>query len=442
MSKTASLPPGAMGLPYIGETLAFGRNPFGFLEDRQKRHGNVFKSRLFGRNIVFLAGLEGAEAFYNADNISRADAHPFPLVQLFGGVNIEMYDGPKHLALKSMALEAFNHEAISGYLPAMQDLIETALQRLARQKEFAACTELRRLSIELICANVLGLPPGSQTEAMTMDYGILLPGLIAVPVAVPGATYSRALLARDRILAHIRALIAERRQRPGSDGLSRILTARAANWRTFTDEEALLEVHHIVMAGFIVYAHMAEAMRRLAEQPQLRERCRDEIRQHSASGAISMEALAKLKASMNVVLESKRFVPLVPLAFGKAKRTFDCVGFRVPADWTVYLVLSLNNQDPAIYTNPKAFDPDRFVRGEHRKHPMAFIPQGAEPPTGHRCLGLDYSTFVSLTFLTILVRDYDWELPPQNLEYNWQKLPPEPRDGLRVALRRRNGGPI
>ena len=92
MSKTASLPPGAMGLPYIGETLAFGRNPFGFLEDRQKRHGNVFKSRLFGRNIVFLAGLEGAEAFYNADNISRADAHPFPLVQLFGGVNMEMYD--------------------------------------------------------------------------------------------------------------------------------------------------------------------------------------------------------------------------------------------------------------------------------------------------------------------------------------------------------------
>ena len=197
----------------------------------------------------------------------------------------------------------------------------------------------------------------------------------------------------------------------------------------------------MVMAGFIVYAHMAEGMRRLAERPELRLRCSDEIRQHAASGAVSMDALAKLTTSMNVVLESKRFVPLVPLAFGKAKRTFNCGGFRVPADWTVYLVLSLNNHDPAIYANPKTFDPDRFERGEHRKHPMAFIPQGAEPPTGHRCLGLDYSTFVSLTFLTILVRDYDWELPPQNLEYNWQKLPPEPRDGLRVALRRRNAGP-
>jgi len=79
----------------------------------------------------------------------------------------------------------------------MQNLIETALRRLAEAKEFSACAELRRLAIELICANVLGLPPGAQTEAMTKEYGILLPGLIAVPVAVPGGTYSRALAARE-----------------------------------------------------------------------------------------------------------------------------------------------------------------------------------------------------------------------------------------------------
>jgi len=61
-------------------------------------------------------------------------------------------------------------------------------------------------------------------------------------------------------------------------------------------------------------------------------------------------------------------------------------------------------------------------------------PQGGEPPTGHRCLGLDYATFLSVAFVALLVRGYDWELPPQDLEYNWQKLPPEPRDGLRVRL--------
>jgi cytochrome P450 len=435
MSMTAtpaSLPPGSMGLPFLGETMAFGKNPFRFLEERQKRHGNVFKSSLFGRRIVFLAGTEGAEAFYDAQNISRADAHPFPLVQLFGGINLEMYDGPRHFALKSMALQAFDHAAIAGYLPDMRRLIEGKLAQLTQAGTFSAVAELRRLAIEVICGNVLGLAPGPETEAMTRDYGIVVPGLIALPL--PGTTYGRALAARDRVLGRIRAVIAERRQRPGTDALSRVLTAKTADGRTYTDEEALLEVHHMVIAGFIVYALMAEAMRRLAEQPQLRARCVEEVRRHAASGPLTMEALGKLATATNVVLESKRHVPLVPLAFGRAQRTFTCGGFQVPDNWTVYLALSLNNFDRAVYTNPEKFDPDRFARGEHRKHPMAFIPQGAEPPTGHRCLGLDYATFLSLAFLTLLVRGYDWELPPQRLDYNWQKLPPEPRDGLRVRL--------
>jgi retinoid hydroxylase len=441
IATPASLPPGTMGLPFLGETLAFGQNPFRFLEDRQKRYGNVFKSSLFGRRIVFLAGTEGAEAFYNAQNISRADAHPFPLVQLFGGINMEMYDGPKHFALKSMALQAFDHAAIAGYLPDMQRLIEAKLAQLTKAGEFSAIAELRRLAIEVICGNVLGLAPGPETEALTRDYGIVVPGLIALPLPLPGTTYGRALAARDRVLGRIRAAIAERRRQPGTDALSRVLTARAADGRTYTDEEALLEVHHMVIAGFIVYALMAEAMRRLAELPELRARCVAEVRQYAASGPLTMAALGKLATATNVVLESKRHVPLVPLAFGRAQRTFTCGGFQVPDNWTVYLALSLNNFDRAVYTNPEKFDPDRFARGEHRKHPMAFIPQGAEPPTGHRCLGLDYATALGVTFLALLVRGYDWELPPQDLEYNWQKLPPEPRDGLRVRLRAKTMSP-
>ena len=64
-TPTLALPPGTLGLPYLGETLAFLRNPFRFLEDRQRRHGHVWKSRLLGRRIVFLAGTEGAQAFYD-----------------------------------------------------------------------------------------------------------------------------------------------------------------------------------------------------------------------------------------------------------------------------------------------------------------------------------------------------------------------------------------
>jgi cytochrome P450 len=428
-----------MGFPVAGETLAFLRNMYRFLEDRQKRYGNVFKSNVLGRRIVFLAGTEGAEAFYSPENISRSDAHPFPLVDLFGGINMEMYDGPKHFALKSMALTAFDHAAISGYLPDMQRLIESTLSRLVQAGEFSAIVEMRRLAIETICCNVMGFSPGPETAEIMHDYSTVLKGFISLPLPLPGTAYGRARAARDRLLARIRQVIGKRRTQPTSDGLSRLLTAKAADGRTYTDDEAVLEVHHMVIAGFIVYALMAEAMRQLAEQPELRERCLTEIRENAPAGPLTMEALSKLHFSTNVILEAKRWLPLVPLAFGRAKRTFACGGLEVPDGWTVYLALSLNNKDRKIYKDPERFDPDRFSpqRVEHRQHPMAFIPQGAEPPTGHRCLGLDYSTFLSVAFLTLLVRGYDWELPPQNLEWNWKTLPPQPRDGLRVRLRAR-----
>jgi retinoid hydroxylase len=426
-----------MGLPLVGETLEFVRNPYRFLEVRQRRHGNVFKSNIVGRKVVFLAGTEGAEAFYNPDNITRVDAHPFLMVDMFGGINIEMYDGQRHLDLKSIALRAFDHEAMAGYLPDMQRLVESTLARLSKAGEFSASAEMRRLAIEAICWNVLGLSPGPETEAMTREYGTLLAGLASrLPVRLPGTPYGRVLAARDRLLGRIREVIQERRARPGSDGLSRILGGRAPDGRAYTDDEAVLEIHHIVVAGFIVYALMAEVMVQLAGQPELRDRCDAEIRELAPRGALTMDVLQELRTPMRVVLETKRFVPLAPLAFGRARSPFSCGGFHVPDGWTVYLALHLNSRDPAIYTDPDRFDPDRFApgRAEQLKHPLAFIPQGAEPPTGHRCLGLDYSTFLVLAFLTLLVRGYQWELPAQDFEYDWRKRPPEPRDGVRVKL--------
>ena len=430
--------PGRLGLPFWGETSAFLRNPFKYLEDRKRRFGPTFKSRLLGRNIVFLSGTAGAEAFYNSEYISRSDAHPSHLVSLFGGVNMEMYDGPKHFALKSMALTAFDEAAIAGYIADMEQDIGAALARLAQRAEFPAAKEFRRLTIEVICRNVLGLAPGPETDSLTRDYGRVLKGLVSVPLALPGTPYGQAVSARDRVLGRIREIIRERRAVPRNDAVSRMLTARAADGRVYTDEEALLEVHHVVIAGFIVYALMGELILQLGRRSDLRERCVAEVDEY-ASGTLTVDTLRKLRTCACAVLETKRYVPIVPMAFGRAQKAFEHQGFLVPQNWTVYLALWLNSRDPENWTRPDEFDPDRFAppRSEHRRHPMAFIPQGAEPPTGHRCLGLDYSTYLALTFLAVLLRDYEWTLPPQSLERDWTKLPPDPRDGLRVTLRRR-----
>jgi cytochrome P450 len=437
-AEVSRLPPGSLGFPLLGETLAFVSNPYRFLEHRRDRYGEIFKSNVTGRRVVFLSGMEGASAFYNPENISREHAHPFLMVDMFGGTNFEMYDGPRHVALKTIALKAFDESALAGYLPDMQLAIESWLERHADGTAFPAMTALRGLALDAICRNVMGLERGPETETMTRDYGLLLAGLAAtVPVRIPGTTYGRAMSARDRLLARIRRIVEERRAHPRADGLSRILSVMAPDGRTYTDDEAVLEIHHIVVAGFVVYAHLAEVVLRLATQPDLRARCAQEVARYAPDGRLSLQSLSQAATSMAVVMEAKRLVPLVPLAFGRARRTFACGGYQVPEGCTVYLALHLINRDPSIYLEPGRFDPDRFKPGreEHHKHPLAFIPQGSDPPVSHRCLGLEYSTLLTLAFLTLLIRGYEWRLPSQRLDLDWSARPPEPRDGLIIQLR-------
>ena len=45
----------------------------------------------------------------------------------------------------------------------------------------------------------------------------------------------------------------------------------------------MLELHHIVIAGFIVFAELVEMVRRLREHPDVRDRLADEIRAASPS---------------------------------------------------------------------------------------------------------------------------------------------------------------
>lgn len=195
-------------------------------------------------------------------------------------------------------------------------------------------------------------------------------------------------------------------------------------------------MHHIVVAGFIVYALMAEVLRRLAEQPELRARCAAEIDEF-LPGDLSVAGLSSLHTAGRVVMEAKTVgAPGAPgLRSGEAhvrvRRLLGAGGLDGlpgPAPQQPRLVL---------YTHPDVFDPNRFGSGrtEHERHPLAFISQGADPPASHRCLGLDYSTYLVLAFLTVAVRGYEWELPPQDLRYDWRMLPPEPADGLRIRMR-------
>ena len=435
MSSTSErrLPPGRRGLPILGETLSFAKNPFRFVEERLAAHGRIFRSRILGRSAAVLAGPEAAGRFIDADLVMREGAMPPHIQELFGGRSLPLLDGDDHAARKKAVLQGFTREALAAYLPIVQESVERGFRSWSEKPEIRWLDELKRLSIEIICRTVIGMAPGAEMDRLRLDYGILTGGFATLPIDLPGTPYRRALRARDRILAVLTERVRERRRASTGDGLSRILVADPS----LSDGNAALELHHVVIAGFIVYAELAAMILQLTEHPDVREKLVREVRSSAPAGPLTADALRGMPYLLQVVNEVKRLCPIVAAVFGRARRDFEFDGFSVPAGWMVMWAPTPSHVARGKYTNPERFDPDRFSpeRAEDRRHEHAFAPQGAGPEHGHRCPGFDFATVIMEVFAIALLRGGSWELPPQNLELDFGRTPPEPRDGLRATLR-------
>jgi cytochrome P450 len=432
----STLPPGRDGLPLVGETLSFAKNPFRFLEERLAAHGRFFRSSVLGRKTAVVAGPEAAGRFLDPNVVMREGSMPPHVQELFGGRSLPLLDGETHRARKTAVVAALNRAALTAYLPVVQETIERYFRRWSQAGEIRWIEELKQLSIEVICTTVIGMRPGPEMDALRRDYGILTAGFATLPVKLPGTRYRKALQARDRIIAFMEQTVRERRRQPTEDGLSRVLAAGGAE---LGDHDAALELHHLVIAGYIVFAELGSMVQQLTAHPGVRARLAAEIASKAPSGPLTVETFASMPYLLQVVNEVKRLCPIVPVVFGRTKQPFQFDGVSVPAGWMLLWAIRPSHVEQGVYSDPEAFDPDRFSpeRAEDKRHEHAFSPQGAGPITGHRCPGLDFATYIMAVFAVVLLRGYGWELPEQKLALNWSNTPPEPEEGLRAKVRER-----
>jgi retinoid hydroxylase len=303
--------------------------------------------------------------------------------------------------------------------------------------------ELRRLAIDGIGLTMIGLRPGPELDALRADYGVVLRGFQGLPIPLPGTAYGRARGAIRRVLRFFRQQIHGHAATAagGADGLSHILAARDADGKPALDEDAVArELHHLILAGLIVWAWCARALIELERHPGMRARLLGEVGTLPA-GDPTVEALDRLAYLDQVANEIRRATPVVPVAFGKARRTFTFGGHTIPAGWMVLWGATASHARPEVYPAPERFDPDRFApeRAENARHPCAFAPNGAgDAATGHKCAGYQLAPLMLKIFIVELVRGYTWLLTPdQDLSYDWSEAPPVPKDGLRVRVKAR-----
>lgn len=265
-------------------------------------------------------------------------------------------DPPAHTRLRSLMTEAFDPELLHGIAADVPDIVDGLLDDLESGAGADVIAEVAVPLPVLVTARMLGIPARDRPRFKAWSRDIVAFADIRREEGVP----DRTARATRELADYLRGVLDRRREDPGDDLLSQLVTARL-DGDALTDGELLANAVLLVCAGHETTVNLiGNGLHTLLRHPDQLARVR--------GGGESLDGRA--------VDELLRYDSPVQMTFREARSDVEFGGVPVAAGDTVAAVLGAANRDPAAFTEPDRLD----VRRSGRPH-LAF---GGGP---HHCLG-------------------------------------------------------
>ncbi len=429
-------PPGSFGLPLIGETISFLRDP-NFVIKRQKQYGSIFKTHIIGRPTVIMSGAEANRFILSSDmhRFSWREGWPNTFKELLGG-SLFVQEGAEHQRNRKLLMPAFHGKALTNYVGTMERLTINYLEKWEQLGTFTWFSEFKQLTFEIASALLIGSEPGAQTAYLSELFHYLTNGLFAIPLRWRWTSYGKALQARDQILAHIEKAVRHRQQQPAQDALGLLVQSRDEDGNGLSMEELKAQALLMLFAGHETTTSMLTSLcMALAQHPEVLAKARSEQQQLATNEELTLEQIREMTYLEQVLREVERMYPPVGGGFRGVVEGFEFQGYYVPKGWQVLYRITDTHLDSNIYTQPDCFDPERFSpsRAEHKKQDFSLVGFGGG---SRNCLGVAFAQLEMKIVAAHLIRNYTWELlPKQNLTLD--AVPTlHPVDGLKVKFQR------
>ncbi|MFJ4877210.1 cytochrome P450 [Streptomyces sp. NPDC088745] len=408
----------------MDSTLPLLLKGYAWLPDRHRREGSwPVHTRLAGRRALALHGPDAVRWFYDEHNVVREGALPGPLLDtLFGRGAVHTLDGGAHRVRKSLFMAELKD---AGGLRDLSDRLAREWDRTVAawpgRDRVVLFDEVSEIITRAVCdwAGV-ALPAGPDgSRHLAADLVAMVDGF-----ATAGPRHFRARRARARQEARIAELVTAERRRAGTGtetggpsvkaatAFAAVAHHRDADGALLDPHTAAVEVLNVIRPTVAVSWYVAFAAHALHRWPEQRERL-------AAGDPARALAFAQ---------EVRRFYPFAPFVAGLAADTAQWDGRPVPAGTMVVLDLYGHDHDPALFPDPYAFDPGRFLDRAPGRDEL--VPQGGgDPATGHRCPGEDVTLAVLATLTPRLAR-LAYDVPEQDLRIPLNRMPTRPRSGF------------
>jgi cytochrome P450 family 135 len=394
-----ALPPGPRG-PAFWQTARLARDWVGFLAHCRDRYGGVFTVDFagFGITVYVVDPDDCATVFQGDPAVFRAGEARDVAEPIAGPRSVLILDGEAHRRERRLLLPPFQGNHVRTHERTMEEATERELARWPLGQAVRARPIMQAITLDVILRAVFGADERACARlapAVTrvLDVGTWATLATALPSPLEALVQRAWLTPRLRVVdALLHAHIRERRAETNGhdDVLSLLLEARDEEGEGLDDGAVRDELMTVLAAGHETTANaLAWAIERLVRNPAAMERLAAELDEEPGGGPY-LDA---------VVRETLRVRPVIADAARRLAAPVEVAGWQLPAGVAVAPALALVNLDPAVYPDPSAFRPERWL--ENSPPSRSWLPFGG----GRRsCLGAGFAMFEMRVVLRTLLR--------------------------------------
>jgi cytochrome P450 len=441
MKEASELPAGPRA-PSIVQLAATWTRPVGSLERLRRRYGNRFTVRLpFQPPAVMIGDPDAIKQIFAAPpDVLHPGEGARILEPVVGRNSVILLDEAPHLEQRRLLLPAFHGEKMQRLTGLMQELTEREVASWPTDRPVAVHTRLQRLTLEIVLRAVFGLEQGPRLvelrDVLTrlLAFGesplSLLPAVQRVLGRFPPFREFEDLL-RDTDRS-IFELIDERRAEAGDDRddvLAVLLQARHEDDSPMSKQELRDELVTALVAGHETTAsQLAWAIARLAREPGVVALLREEFDAGETEDCLTA-----------TIYEVMRTRPVLPNAEPRlTTRRVEIGGFEYPPGVALMANAYLVHHDAAIYPDPYAFRPDRFLGNQPGTYTWIAFGGGRR-----RCLGASFALQEMKIVLRAALERYELASPRARSERTRRRsITLSPARGATVVLRARAPRPL
>lgn len=422
--RPKNAPPNAhLGLPVIGNYIEFAKNPVNFIDRCNKKYGPIFTVPMMHKKLTFVLGPETSAPFFklNDDFMSQNEVYGF-MTPVFGKNVVYDAEPKKRTQQMQHMAQALRSQRLKAYVPKIEKETIEYLKRFKNKGEINLLDALSELTIMSASRCLHG---DDVRENMFDDvsrlYHDLDKGITPLSFFFPYApveAHRKRDAARKEMTKIFSKVISERRQRnedtsESTDILTVFMELEYKDGTKLADDEIVGLLIALLFAGQHTSSITSTwTVMFLIHNPPMLKRVMEEQKEILGdTKVLDFDSVSKMEYLQNCIKEALRMFPPLVMLMRYAKQdieaTVDGKPFIIPAGDIVVASPAVSSRMDSVFTNPNAFDPDRFSpERNEQKTPFAYLGFGGGM---HACMGQQFGLLQVKTLVSILLRNFTIE---------------------------------